>query len=165
MAVGRQVPAGLWTVPLGHGAFRSEKGEELGKVLHDPRTISSFFPVTASGDVPPPSGQKKFPLSPTACGPSPSAPAQSPVWLGLRGGGGARKKVAPSAFGVVVTRPCEGGQVRRPCTSASCLFFSGIHPLSSSSAPHSPHSPPHTHLPAQAAFAEPEACARASGVL
>lgn len=156
---GGGVPAGLWTVPAGLG-FQVGKGvRSWGKVPpHDPRTVSSFFPVPPSRG----GGGRKVPPSARLL---PAAPAPQPrlrvrcVWVFVEEGG-AREEVALCLWGRGHRGRVEkGGQVRRPCTSASCLFSSGILPPSpSSSAPRSL-TPPHTHpLPAQAALPfEPEA--------
>lgn len=98
---GGGVPAGLWTVPAGLG-FQVGKGvRSWGKVPpHDPRTVSSFFPVPPSRG----GGVGKFPPQPDFClRPQPLSPGSE---SGVSGSSWRRAELGkrwPSAFGVVVT--------------------------------------------------------------
>lgn len=159
---GGGVPAGLWTVPARSGLSGRKRGEELGEGS-SPRSSNSllFLP----GNLPVcslrPRGVGKFAFSPTSgCGPSPSAPAQSPAWLGLRGGARSSGRGGPSSgFGVVVRRPCREGWPGEAALHLRILPVLAWNPapLSLFLCPAQP--PHHTHpLPAQAALPfEPEA--------
>ena len=151
---GGGVPAGLWTVPAGLG-FQVGKGvRSWGKVPpHDPRTVSSFFPVPPSRGG---GGSGSSPLSPTsACGPSPSAPAQSPVCLGLRGGGRSSGRGGPLPLGSWSPRPCREGWPGEAALHLRILpvLFWNLAPLSLFLCPPQPHSPPHTPPPSPGCFA------------
>ena len=150
---GGGVPAGLWTVPARSGLSGRKRGEELGEGS-SPRSSNSllFLPGNLPACSLRPRGVGKFPPEPDFClRPQPLSPGSE---SGVAGSSWRRAELG-KRWPFCLWGRChrgrveKGGQVRRPCTSASCLFSPGIPPPSpSSSAPHSL-TPHHTHTPSQ----------------